>query len=543
MFKKSNSLSSSRRGSDYIIKLDDKPLKHPIDTNITRFHNSKVDIFALCIFVACGALYWVYISINSSFWEPDEAVFAYRMTSGNPLILPFMGIGRFFPLGYQEFNVLGLFTSSADVFHAIAVGQVLLSAVFVWFVFFGLPWRFRIWPVLAIFTSPSIFYISQSFIYTERNIILLLSVFVFCFCMFHRCQKQVYLFAALTAAFLSLFYKETVFLIILGFSLARGGYLYAQTRRELRSKRPVGLSDFITELTLLGFVLFFLSTYYIFIHSVRSGPLYDHVLEGPLFATTISSFSDYVTGHIIFTLSVIAYPVRIFFLSKLRFHPIWDSLLVAAFFFFTGNIILGLVGPYSYYSAPGDFLIILGTFGLLINSKINIRLITAIAVVICLINLPLTIGYARAYKKLSFLHDSALSFFQEKAKAQEISLLFDGDRRWLKWGLAAALRLRGLNVEEQENRLLIRQTYETNSIGKNDHTTDILKPVRENPQPDDFVYVGYYSFWQSAEQHKNTVRRYLDDEQHYVRVFPDTHTRDVDEPSIYIFRRNIYSPP
>jgi hypothetical protein len=163
--------------------------------------------------------------------------------------------------------------------------------------------------------------------------------------------------------------------------------------------------------------------------------------------------------------------------------------------------------------------------------------------VICLINLPLTIGYARAYKKLSFLHDSALSFFQEKAKAQEISLLFDGDKRWLKWGLAAALRLRGLNVEEQENRLLIRQTYETNSIGKNSHTTDILKPVRENPQPDDFVYVGYYSFWESTEQHKNTVQRYLDDEQHYVRVFPDTHTRDVDELSIYIFRRNIYSPP
>ena len=111
------------------------------------------------------------------------------------------------------------------------------------------------------------------------------------------------------------------------------------------------------------------------------------------------------------------------------------------------------------------------------------------------------------------------------------------------WGLAAELRLRGLNVDEQENhRLLIRQTYETNSIGKNDHTTDILKPVRENPQPDDFVYVAY-SFFYSTEQHKNTVRRYLDDKQHYVLVFPDTHTRDVDKLSIYIFRRNIYSPP
>ena len=518
-------------------------MKRPKDTDIKRFHRTKVDTLALCMLVACGALYWVYISINSSFWEPDEAIFAYSMTSGNPLFLPFMSIGRFFPLGYQEFNVLGRFTSSADVFHAFAVGQVLLSAVFVWFVFFRLPWRFRIWPVLAIFTIPSIFYISQSFIYTERNIILLLSVFVFCFCMFHRCQKQVYLFAALTAAFLSLFYKETAFLIILGFSLTRGGYLYTQTRRELRSKRPVGPSDFITELALIGFVLFFLSTYYIFTHSVRSGPLYDHVLEGPLIATTISNFSDYVTGHIIFTLSVIAYPVRIFFLSKLRFHPIWDSLLVAAFFFFTGNIILGLLGPYSYYSAPGDFLIILGTFGLLINSKINIRLITAIAVMICLINLPLTIDYARAYKKLSFLHDSALSFFQEKAKAQEISLFIDSDRRWPYWGLASALRLRGMNVEEQENRLLIRQTYETNSIGKKVHTVDIFKSVQENPQPDDYVYVGFFSFWESAEQHQNAVRRYLDDEQHYVQVFPDTHTRDVDELSIYIFQRNLYSPP
>jgi hypothetical protein len=519
-------------------------MKRPKDTDIKRFHRTKVDTLALCMLVACGMIYWVNISINSSFWEPDEAIFAYRMTSGNPLFLPFRSIGRFFPLGYQEFNVLGRFTSSPDVFHAFAVGQVLLSAVFVWFVFFRIPWRFRIWPVLAIFSIPSIFYISQSFIYTERNIILLLSVFVFCFCMFHKCQKQVYLLAALTAAFLSLFYKETVFLIILGFSLTRGGYLYTQTRRESRSIRPVRLSDFITELALIGFVFFFLSTYYIFTHSVRSGHLYNHALEGPLIATTISNFSDYVTGHIIFTLSVIAYPVRIFFLSKLRFHPIWDSLLVAAFFFFAGNIILGLVGgPYSYYSAPGDFLIILGTFGLLINSKINIHFITAIAIMIFLINLPLTIDYARAYKKLSFFHDSALSFLQEKAKAQEFSIFVDAGRRWPYWGLAAALRLRGMNVEEEKNRMIIRQTYETNSIGKKGHTMDIFKSGQENLQSDDYVYVGFFSFWKSAEQHQNAVRRYLDDERHYVQVFPDTPTTDVDELSIYIFRRNIYSPP
>jgi len=515
------------------------PMKRPKGTDIKRLHRTKVDTSALCMLIACGALYWIYISINSSFWEPDEAIFAYRMTSGNPLFLPFMSIGRFFPLGYQEFNVLGRFTSSADVFHAFAVGQVLLSAVFVWFVFSRIPWRFRIWPVLAIFSIPSIFYISQSFIYTERNIILLLSVFVFCFCMFHRCQKKIYLFAALTAAFLSLFYKETVFLIILGFSLTRGGYLYTQTRRELCSIRPVRLSDFIAELALIGFVLFFLSTYYIFTHSVISGHLYNHVLERPLIATTISNFSDYVTGHIIFTLFVIAYPVRIFFLSKLRFHPIWDSLLVGALFFFTGNIILGLVGPYSYYSAPGDFLIILGAFGLLITSKINIRFITAIAVIICLINLPITIDYARAYKKLSFIHDSALSFFQDRAKAQEISLFIDGDKRWLYWGLASALRLRGINVEEQEHHLLIRQTDRTNSMSKKVQPMGVFKSVQENPQPDEYVYVGFFSFWESGEQHQNAVRRYLDDEQHYVQVFPDMPARDVDELSIYIFRRNI----
>jgi hypothetical protein len=514
-------------------------MKRSKDTGIKRLHRTKVDTFALCMLVACGVFYWVYISINSSFWEPDEATFAYRMASGNPLILPFRSIGRFFPLGYQEFNVLGRFTSSPDVFHAIAVGQVLLSAVFVWFVFSRIPWRFGIWPVIAIFSIPSIFYISQSFIYTERNIILLLSVFVFCFCRFHKCQKKGYLYAALTAAFLSLFYKETVFLIFLGFSLTRGGYLYTRTRRELGSIRSVRLSDFITELALIGFALFFLITYYMFTHSVRSGHLYNHAFEGPLIATTISNFGYYVTGHIIFTLSVIAYLVRILFLSKLPFHPIWDSLLIAAFFFFAGNVILGLIGPYSYYSAPGDFLIVLGTFGLLVNSKINIHFITGIAVIIFLVNLPLTLNYARAYKKLSFIHDSALSFLQEKAKAHEFSIFVDAKGRWSYWGLAAALRLRGVNVEEQEDRLLIRQTYETNSVGKKGHTRDIVKSVQENPQSDDYVYVGFFSFWQSAEKHQNAVRKYLDDERHYVQVFPDTPTRAVDKLSIYIFQRNI----
>jgi hypothetical protein len=287
-----------------------------------------------------------------------------------------------------------------------------------------------------------------------------------------------------------------------------------------------------------------MSTYYIFAHQVRSVPLYGHVLEGPLIATTISNLSKYVTGHLFFTLSVIAYTIRIFFLAKLRFHPIWDSLLVAAFLFIAGYIILGLQGPYSYYSAPGDFLIILSTFGLLINFKINNRLIMAIAVTIFLFNLPLAIGYARAYKKLSFLHNSALSLLQETAKAQEILIFVDAPNRWPYWGLASALRLRGINVEEQQkNRLLIRQTDETNSIGKKVHPLDFLRSHQENSHPNAYVYVGFYSFWQSAGKHQDTVRRYLDDEQHYVQVFPDAHTGEVDEHSIYIFRRNIDSPP
>jgi len=67
----------------------------------------------------------------------------------------------------------------------------------------------------------------------------------------------------------------------------------------------------------------------------------------------------------------------------------------------------------------------------------------------------------------------------------------------------------------------------------------VFKSVQENPQPDEYVYVGFFSFWESGEQHQNAVRRYLDDEQHYVQVFPDMPARDVDELSIYIFRRNI----
>ena len=436
--------------------------------------------------------------------------------------------------------MLGLFTGSADVFHAVALGQVMLSAAFVWFIFFRLPWRFRIWPILAIYSTPSIFYISQSFIYTERNIILLLSLFVLCFCLFHRRHKHVYLFAALAAAFLSLFYKETVFLILLGFALARGGYLYTQTGRELRSKGPLSLSAFVPELALIGFVLFFLGSYYIFTHQVRSGPLYDHVLEGALIATIISNFSDYVTEHILFTLLVIGYPIRILFLSKLRFHPTWDSLLVAALFFFAGNIVLGRLGPYSYYSAPGDFLILLGVFGLLIHSKLNVHAITAIAVLVFLMNIPSSVGYARAYKKLSALHDGALSVFQEKAEAQDVSISIGGyETRWPYWGLASALRLRGMQVEEQDDHLLIRHGDETDSMHMKGRPPDAPESVQKDPQPGDYVYVPFFSFWETAAQHQNAVRKYLDDEQHYVQVFPDERTRDVDAISIYIFRRRI----
>lgn len=120
-----------------------------------------------------------------------------------------------------------------------------------------------------------------------------------------------------------------------------------------------------------------------------------------------------------FTLSVIFYFVRILYMSKLRFHLIWDSLIAGAFFFHAGNIVLGLTGPFSYYSAPGDFLIILSTFGLLIHSKVSTQIITGIAVVIVAINLPSTLYYAQAYKNLSFQHNSAMSFFVEKSRINE----------------------------------------------------------------------------------------------------------------------------
>lgn len=451
------------------------------------------DRLALIMLFAIGVAYLCYIVPGSVFWEPDESKIAYRMMSGNGAALQVFSSGRFFPLGHQLFNFYGKFAESATEFHLLALLPVFASAVCLAVIFSSVAWRYRVWVLLAALSVPSVFYVSQSFIYMERDVIFLLTLFVVFFIRAQHSPGPLNVFITLCSAFLALYHKETAFLIILGFSVARlvaGGWPGSAplTGHENEPPRRRTLDMVLTALCVV-----FVLSYFYFTLPIRSGQAYyaSHV-------DVLSALKTALAKDRVFLLFLCFMPVRLalVFSRKVAFHPVWDPLLCGVLLFYAGNLYLTLIGPYAYYLAPGDFLFLVALFGLLAGSRKGMHLIPVVAVCILAVNLPATMGYAKAYKALSADYARSLDFLQQASRKGALSVYVAAENSWPAVGLEAALRQRGLSVKRHDKTLEVISA----SPGQSGR--------RAGPESRHLIYVGFYSFWWSDEEYLARLKRY-----------------------------------
>ncbi len=195
----------------------------PPDSIQSRRHDwSRAAILAvafLSVFLACyiaGSLVW------EDFTYYDNSHFTNGTLAGHDIprqILP--ESGRFWPLGYQEFNLLRHVTSSVFGYHALHIVQLaLLSGILLVFDE-ELSIKARVALITLALITPSFLISFSGLIYPEWNIIfwlVCLAWFVKCF---EQTRSTAWAVAALVSSQFMLYYKETAFLLLLGFAVGR----------------------------------------------------------------------------------------------------------------------------------------------------------------------------------------------------------------------------------------------------------------------------------------------------------------------------------
>jgi hypothetical protein len=129
--------------------------------------------------------------------------------------------GRFFPLGHQEFNLIRHVTSSVTGYHALRIVQLVLLCWILLLFDEDLSIQVRVALIILALITPSILISFSGLIYPEWNVVFWLVCLAFSVKRFEQTQSIAWAVAAVMSSQFMLYYKETAFLLLLGFAVGR----------------------------------------------------------------------------------------------------------------------------------------------------------------------------------------------------------------------------------------------------------------------------------------------------------------------------------
>jgi hypothetical protein len=176
-------------------------------------------VIFLAVLLACyiaGSLIW------EDFTYYDNSHFTNGTLIGKDIarqILP--ENGRFFPLGHQEFNVIRHFTTSVIGYHALRIVQLVLLCGMLLFFDEDVSVWVRVALIILVLITPSILISFSGLIYPEWNVIFALICLAWSVKRFEQTLSGGWAAAAVVSSQVMLYYKETAFLVLLGFAVGR----------------------------------------------------------------------------------------------------------------------------------------------------------------------------------------------------------------------------------------------------------------------------------------------------------------------------------
>ena len=375
-------------------------------------HGAILAITFLVLFLACyvaGSLVW------EDFTYYDNSHFTNGTLAGHNIPLQISPeSGRFWPFGHQEFNLLRHFTRSVTGYHALRIVQLVLLCWFLLVLDDELSIQARVGSIVLLLITPSILISFSGLIYAEWNIIFWLVCLAWSVRRFEQTRSREWAIAAVIALQFLLYYKETAFLLVLGFTFGRLFFrcwrMDAKGWDLKRLRDPESLLDLCLVFLVLPFLLFYLAAMF---PNFRSG--YADTFRLPF----VQVVRAYIVLDLLAWIFVCVGLFRVGLILRRKVAPslLWDGLALAGIAYLSGYIILRMSS--AYYLAPVDFIAVLylGRLAFLSVEGMGLAVrLCAIALLALIIFQDLSLSAFRMYERKNVIHAKAQMGIAIKAR-------------------------------------------------------------------------------------------------------------------------------
>jgi hypothetical protein len=379
---------------------------HSKDRKKPQKGGSRVDAFAL---VALSAIVILFIA-GSFVWEDftyyDNSHFTNETLQGRSVTIQVSSAaGRFWPFGYQEFNLARHVTNSISGYHAIRVAELLAMCGVLLVLDKELRLGERTALTLLLLVTPSIVIIFSGLIYSEANVITGFVCLLWCISRFQDTGHKRWAVAAVLFAQIVLYYKETAFILVGG--LAIGDMIYRCVGQGASGWRVPNFRDRMIRLDMLltGLVVIFLLYYRAAMYPIF-GMGYGNESKLPLTQVILSDFRIDILAWIFIVVAVVR--MVLIFRGRAQVWPLWDGLALAGLTTFAAYLYLQMAS--GYYLAPVDLIAVLyvGRLGCLVRDRVGYAVRwTAAGLAVLVIVQDVSLSIFRVYEAKNTIHGKA----------------------------------------------------------------------------------------------------------------------------------------
>jgi len=380
------------------------------------------------LFVLLVSLYTVLLVINPALGPSDEFAFLATLQSG--AFFPMYGadfpyynsveIGRFSPLGGQEYNLVALFTNSPVGYFSLNAIELLLCAVLlIW-----LLRRYSIEPALAylagilLLLTPGLVLAYFKLLAIEKNVLLLFLGFLGVYHLFQQRQKAVHFAITLLFANAAIYYKEAAFSAIA--NLAAAHLILTWKTSTNRSRALDGL--------LIASAMLYLGIYLVTILPYTKGA-YLPSAEDYNFFIRAKNIANYALSSdpipIFILVPLLLWRLYQVYVRKMPAHPMLDPMLAAGAAYIGVFLVLNMYLP--YYFLPAYAFILPPAIYFLGNSEMRgvyWKATFALVAVVMLLNAaPLAIHFISYNKYVPINFNKTMDFLVE-----DINRRYAGER-------------------------------------------------------------------------------------------------------------------
>lgn len=320
-----------------------------------------------------GAFLSCYICIIL-FWDDftyyDNSMFTLHTLQGQNLDPPmWRNNGRFFPLGHQEFNLIRRFTHSVTGYHVFPIAEVLILSCILLLLDDQLSVVSRASLAGLALITPGVAANFDSLIFTERNVIIWLTLVVLCVRKFEQTKNNIYGVVAVVCAQLMVYYKEPAFLLLFGLSLGRTYLRGWDAARGVWDRRRLGDKGTRLDVCLAAVGIAFL-LYYALVMLPHPNMQYADSERLPFVRVALNYL---IVDPLAWLLAiVVAARLYLILVRNLAPCPLWDGLALGGAAYFGAYLYLRMFA--AYYLAPVDVIAVLyiGRFVILSWGKTRI---------------------------------------------------------------------------------------------------------------------------------------------------------------------------